>query len=107
MKGEMSPMRAATSVSDKPSDSIQVFRSMALTPSATVARPATELTTDRIAEALAVMMLDLVAVLDVGDRRSVMERLANRLDDRGRVPNGSDAAMLLGRIGGALMRVGC
>lgn len=60
-----------------------------------------------MAKALAVLMLDLVAALHIDDRRGVLERLANRLDDRGRMMGGSDTARLLGQVGRTLMQVGC
>ncbi len=64
-----------------------------------------ELPTQRLAEALAVLMVDLVGAMPLGDRCAVLERLANRLDDRGRVAGGSEAAALLGAVGSALMRL--
>lgn len=62
-----------------------------------------ELPTNRLAEALAVLMLDLVGSLPLTERRGTLERLANRLHDRGCVANGTEAAALLGAVGGALM----
>lgn len=102
MNGEISPMRSATSRSDKPSDRIQSLRSIAAPPAETVTRAAAELPADRLADALAVMMLDLVQSLAITDRGCVLERLANRLDDRGRTAGGGEAALLLGRVGGRL-----
>ncbi|GJD88214.1 hypothetical protein BHAOGJBA_1727 [Methylobacterium hispanicum] len=64
-----------------------------------------ELPTQRLAEALAVLMVDLVGAIPLGDRCAVLERLANRLDDRGRVAGGSEAAVLLGALAVALMRL--
>lgn len=107
MKGEMSPMRSATSRSVSPSDRIQALSRIGAPPAETVTRAAAELPADRLADALAVLMLDLVHCLPVADRGGVMERLANRLDDRGRTANGAEGARLLGQIGGALMRIGC
>lgn len=59
-----------------------------------------------IADALAVLMVDIIAVLPAPDRMEVLERLANRLDDRGRTPNGTGAAALLGDVSKSLMRMG-
>lgn len=70
-----------------------------------VPRAPAELTPDRLAEALAVLILDLVGSLPLADRSAVLERLANRLDDRGRIGGGSAAAGLLGAVGVALMRM--
>ncbi|MHC2089439.1 hypothetical protein [Methylobacterium sp. CM6244] len=64
-------------------------------------------TRETLADALAVLMLDLASALPRVDRREVLEQLANRLDDRGRTPDGNDAARLLHSVGGALMRMGC
>lgn len=61
---------------------------------------------ETLAKALAVFAVDLIEVLPVRDREAALERLANRLDDRGRGADGA-AAALLGAVGGALMRVGC
>ncbi|MEH3118862.1 MAG: hypothetical protein PGN25_15055 [Methylorubrum populi] len=60
----------------------------------------------RLAEALAVMAVDLVGVLPGLDRDAVLERLANRLDAHGRTPGGTEAAALLGAVGRALIRLG-
>ncbi|MFY9292713.1 MAG: hypothetical protein WAP03_18765 [Methylorubrum rhodinum] len=59
-----------------------------------------------LGEALAVMVVDLVAVMPGLDRDAVLERLANRLDGHGRAPGGSEAAALLGAVGRALIRLG-
>ncbi len=64
-----------------------------------------ELSTQRLAEALAVLMVDLVGAMPLGDRCAVLERLANRLDDRGRVAGGSEAAVLLGAVASSLIRL--
>jgi hypothetical protein len=76
----------------------------ALAPQAAPRAP-TELPPNRLAEAMAVILHDLVGALDVRDRSVVLERLANRLDDRGRTAGGTEAAALLGAVGGALMRL--
>lgn len=107
MKGEMSPMRSATSRSVSPSDRIQALRRIGAPSAETVTRAASELPADRLADALAVMMLDLVQSLPITDRGGVLERLANRLDDRGRIARGGDSALLLSRVAGALMQIGC
>lgn len=52
------------------------------------------------------MMVDLVGVMPGLDRDAVLERLANRLDEHGRTPGGTDTAMLLGAVGRALIRLG-
>jgi hypothetical protein len=59
-----------------------------------------------LGEALAIMMVDLVGVMPGLDRNAVLERLANRLDEHGRTPGGTDTAMLLGAVGRALIRLG-
>lgn len=64
-------------------------------------------TRETLADALAVLMLDLASALPGVDRREVLERLANRLDDRGRTPDSTAAACLLQNVGNALMRMGC
>lgn len=60
---------------------------------------------ETLAKALAVFAVDLIEVLPVRDREAALERLANRLDDRGRGVEGV-AAALLGAVGGSLMRIG-
>ncbi|KQP02634.1 hypothetical protein ASF26_14490 [Methylobacterium sp. Leaf93] len=62
---------------------------------------------ETVADALAVLMVDLASALPGVDRREVLERLANRLDDRGRTPDGTDAARLLHSVGDTLLRMGC
>lgn len=59
-----------------------------------------------VADALAVMMVDLVSVLPGEAQRGTLERLANRLDDRGRTPNGSEAARLLGAVSASMLKMG-
>ncbi|KQO53609.1 MULTISPECIES: hypothetical protein [unclassified Methylobacterium] len=68
---------------------------------------ANTVTRETVADALAVLMVDLASALPGVDRREVLERLANRLDDRGRKPDGTAAACLLQNVGDALMRMGC
>jgi hypothetical protein len=64
-----------------------------------------EVSAQALAEALAILVVDLVGVLPAGDRTATLERLANKLDDQGRTPGGSEAAALLGAVGHALMRL--
>lgn len=59
-----------------------------------------------LADALAVMLVDLIAVLSDSHTVETLERLANRLDDRGRIANGTPAAALLGQVSVSLMRMG-
>lgn len=61
---------------------------------------------DAVAEALAVLMVDLVSVLPGVPLAETLERLTNRIDDRGRTPNGTSAAALLGDVSKSLMRMG-
>ncbi|MCC0808563.1 hypothetical protein FPV16_20530 [Methylobacterium sp. W2] len=68
---------------------------------------ADSVTAETVVDALAVLMVDLASALPGMDRREVLERLANRLDDRGRAPDGTGAARLLHSVGDALMRMGC
>ncbi|MCJ2127992.1 hypothetical protein [Methylobacterium sp. E-045] len=65
-----------------------------------------KVTANTIADALAVMLADLVAVLSDAPTVETLERLANRLDDRGRIANGTPAAALLGQVSVSLMRMG-
>ncbi len=67
----------------------------------------TPVTRRTLSEALAVMMMDLMAAMEVDDRPAALERLANRLDDRGRVVGGGETAKLIGATGAVLMRLGC
>lgn len=98
------PMRSPIAASDTASRRIQCFKETML--AASPAAPAV-LPTARLAEALAVFAVDLIEAVGMQDRRSVLEGLANRLDGRGRTPDGSEAAVMLGAVGGALMRLGC
>lgn len=59
-----------------------------------------------LADALAVMLVDLLAVLSDSPTVETLERLANRLDDRGRTANGTLSAALLGQVSASLMRMG-
>ena len=58
-----------------------------------------------LGDALAVLMVDLIVVVPVGDRPAARERLANRLDDQSRIPGAGPAAGLLGAVANALMRL--
>jgi formiminotetrahydrofolate cyclodeaminase len=59
-----------------------------------------------LADAIAVLVVDLMSVLSESSSHERLEQLANRLDDRGRTPNGTDAAALLGDVSKSLMRMG-
>lgn len=67
----------------------------------------TPVTRRTLSEALAVMMVDMMAAMEVDDRPATLERLANRLDDRGRVVGGGETAKLIGATGAVLIRLGC
>ncbi|KQO76451.1 hypothetical protein ASF20_13985 [Methylobacterium sp. Leaf88] len=56
-------------------------------------------------DALAVLCVDLIAVLPAQDRRAAQERLANRLYEQACTPRSGQAAALLGAIANALMRL--
>ena len=78
--------------------------------SSTTAQDPTEntpVTQRTLSEALAVMMVDMMAAMEVDDRPAALERLANRLDGRGRVVGGGETAKLIGATGLVLMRLGC
>ena len=98
------PAAAATSASDKPSERIQSASLMSGFPLVAAPAPAV-LTTDRLAEALAIMVSEIMTVLPIGGRGAALERVTNRLDDLGRTPGGNAAAGLLGAVGAALMRL--
>ncbi|GAB6842134.1 hypothetical protein JCM2811A_11350 [Methylorubrum rhodinum] len=51
-----------------------------------------------LAQALAILALDLIDVLEPADAAAAQERLANRLDAQGRTPGGSQTAALLGAV---------
>ncbi|MFC6388360.1 hypothetical protein ACFQDP_03160 [Methylorubrum zatmanii] len=95
-------MRSAISESDMPSRVIQSLSHMAGSPPPDGAPPRLK----PLGEALAIMMVDLVAVMPGLDRDEVLERLANRLDGHGRTPGGTESAALLGAIGRALIQLG-
>ncbi|WP_156647966.1 hypothetical protein [Methylobacterium sp. Leaf88] len=58
-----------------------------------------------LGDALAVLCVDLIAVLPAQDRRAAQERLANRLYEQACTPRSGQAAALLGAIANALMRL--
>lgn len=61
----------------------------------------------RPAGAPAAMVRGLSRHLGVVGWGGVLERLSNRPDDRGRTSGGGEGALLLGQVGGSLMRMGC
>lgn len=104
MNDEISPMRAAIAASSIPSIRIQSRSSMSsLLPEAP--RAPAVLPPDRLAEALAVMLSDLLAVLPGHKGLATRERLANRLHERGALLGGTEAARLLGAVAGVLMKL--
>ncbi len=82
------------------------FREAAGTEDGVEHRKLRSIDAETVADALAVLMVDLASALPGVDRREALERLANRLDDRGRVANGTPAAALLGQVSVSLMRMG-
>jgi hypothetical protein len=63
-----------------------------------------ELPPARLAEVLAIVVLEVVGAIDPNSRGAALERVANRLDGHGRA-FGSEAAAMLGAVGMALMRL--
>ncbi|WP_426313874.1 hypothetical protein ACN9MF_20385 [Methylobacterium fujisawaense] len=59
----------------------------------------------RLAEALAVIVVEVLGVLPSAHREAALIRIANRLDGFGRAPRGNEAAALLRAVAGALMRM--
>lgn len=103
---ELPPMRSAISVSVSASRRIQSLSSMAGLPSAGGGGECgAAATLPTLGDALAVLCVDLIAVLPAKDRPAVRERLANRLDDQASTPGAGPAAALLGAIANALMRM--
>ena len=98
------PAAAATSASDRPSERIQSASLMSGFPLLAAPAPAV-LTTDRLAEALAVIVSEMMTILLISDRGAALERVTNRFDDLGRTTGGNAAAGLLGAVGAALMRL--
>lgn len=105
MKAEMSPMRSAMSASDSPSTRIQSLRSMGLGSPSGLPRAPAVLPPDRLAEALAVIVVEVLGVLPSAHREAALIRIANRLDSFGRTPRGNEAARMLRAVAEALMRM--
>lgn len=99
-------MRSAIAASETPSRHIQSFSETIGSALAASGEPPADLPPVRLAEALAILTVDLVGVLPGLDRDAVLERLANRLDVHGRRPGGSEAAAMLGAVGRAVIRLG-
>lgn len=102
-QADMPPIRSAITESVTEFDRIHSLRSMM---ESAPKHGAMGVSAETLADAMAVFALDLVSVLSADRREEVLERLANRLDDRGRTPNGTDAARLLGQVSASLMRMG-
>ncbi len=107
MKAEMSPMRSAMSASDRPSTRIQSLRSMGLGSPSGLPRAPVVLPPGRLAEALAVIVVEVLGVLPSVHREAALIRIANRMDGFGRAPGSNEAAALLRAVAGALMRMEC
>ena len=60
---------------------------------------------DRLAEVLAVVVVEVLGVLPTDHRDAALIRLANRLDGFGRTPRGTEAARMLRAVAEALMRM--
>lgn len=103
--GPMQPMRLDRPASVSPSLDIQ---SRSVTPLPFPAQapgaPAV-LPTARLAEALAVLVSEMIDLMPGVDRDAARERIANRLDGFGRTPGGSEAAGLLRAVAEVLMRM--
>ncbi|WP_156635491.1 hypothetical protein [Methylobacterium sp. Leaf123] len=100
------PMRSAIAESVTPSRRIQSFSETIGSALASAGAVPGDLPPVRLAEALAILTVDLVGVLPILDRDAVLERLANRLDEHGRSPGGTEAAAILGAVSRALIRLG-
>ncbi|XYD07448.1 hypothetical protein R1A27_20285 [Methylobacterium sp. NMS12] len=59
----------------------------------------------RLAEALAVIVVEVLGVLPSAHREAALIRIANRLDGFGRTPRGNEAAALLRAVAEGLMRL--
>ncbi len=103
---ETPPMRSAIAASETPSRRIQSFSETIGSALASASAVPADLPSARLAEALAILTVDLVGVLPGLDRDAVLERLANRLDEHGRKAGGTEAAWLLGAVSRALIRLG-
>lgn len=102
---EIAPIRSAISESDMASRRIQSFRETMPSGLAPMTAAPAVLPPARLSEVFTVLLSDLIAELEVGDNRRVLEGLANRLYRRGRTTNGSAAAIMLGSIATDLMRL--
>ncbi|WP_345819905.1 hypothetical protein ABC766_27115 [Methylobacterium fujisawaense] len=60
---------------------------------------------DRLAEALAVIVVEVLGVLPSAHQEAALIRIANRLDGFGRAPWGNEVAALLRAVAEALMRL--
>lgn len=60
---------------------------------------------DRLAEALAVIVVEVLGVLPIDHRDAALIRITNRLDGFGRTPRGHEAARMLRAVAEALMRM--
>lgn len=105
LSGEIVPMSAAMPASDSPALRMKSRNSIGLHLPTQAPRAPAVLTPTRLAEVLAILASELVDVMPVADRGAARERLANRLDGLGRTPGGSEAAGMLGAVGGAMMRM--
>jgi len=102
---EMSPICSAKPASSVSVVRIQSLSSMGALPPAGGNERSGSSTRPTLGDALAVLCVDLIAVLPAQDRAAVRERLANRLDEQARTPGSRPAAALLGAIAHALMRM--
>lgn len=105
MKAEMPPMRSAMSESDSPSTRIQSLRSMGLGSPSGLPRAPAVLPPCRLAEALAVIIVEVLSVLPSAHREAALIRIANRLDGFARVATNTEAGMMLGAISRVLMQL--
>ncbi|MDP4024438.1 hypothetical protein Q8W71_17575 [Methylobacterium sp. NEAU 140] len=97
-------MATAMTVSLTPSDFIQSAKSIGLPPAPT-AKVAPELPPAGLSEVLAVLVSEIVSALPIPDREGALVRIANRLDDLGRLPGGNEGAAMLGAVADVLMRL--
>ena len=108
VSAETPPIAAAMTSSVTPSQRIQSLSKATLSASlAAPTRAPASFPPDRLAEALAIIVIDMVGALGLNDRDAILEGLANTFDRRGRTRRGTEAAQMLGAVGGALMRLGC
>lgn len=102
---EMSPMRSARPASSISLVRIQSLSSMGGLPPAGGNGEGGAAALPTLGDALAVLCVDLIAVLPAQDRAAARERLANRLYEQARTRRSGPAAALLGAIANALMRL--